>query len=81
MANPFDWQSQLATVYASFPEAQRRPVIGISGNYDEQTCKLAEGYDRSVQQAGGVPDPAPPIICTELPWISFCPNNRALTAG
>ena len=43
-SNQFDWQSQLSTVYASFPEAQRRPVIGITGNYDEKTCKLAEGY-------------------------------------
>ena len=51
--NHFDWQSQLASVYASFPEAQRRPVIGITGNYGEQTCKLADGYYRSVQQAGG----------------------------
>ena len=65
MANPFDWQSQLATVYASFPEAQRRPVIGISGNYDEQTCKLAEGYYRSVQQAGGVPVIIPPLADTD----------------
>ena len=65
MANPFDWQSQLATVYATFPEAQRRPVIGISGNYDEQTCKLAEGYYRSVQQAGGVPVIIPPLADTD----------------
>ena len=34
-SNQFDWQSQLSTVYASFPEAQRRPVIGITGNYGE----------------------------------------------
>ena len=61
MTNRFDWQSQLATVYASFPEARRRPVIGITGNYGEQTCKLADGYYRSVQQAGGVPVIIPPI--------------------
>ena len=63
--NHFDWQSQLASVYASFPEAQRRPVIGITGNYDEQTCKLADGYYRSVQQAGGVPVIIPPLNDTD----------------
>ena len=65
MANRFDWQSHLATVYASFPEAQRRPVIGITGNYGEQTCKLAEAYYRSVQQAGGVPVIIPPLADTD----------------
>ena len=63
--NHFDWQSQLASVYASFPEAQRRPVIGITGNYDEQTCKLADGYYRSVQQVGGVPVIIPPLNDTD----------------
>ena len=65
MANRFDWQSQLASVYASFPEAQRRPVIGITGNYGEQTCKLADGYYRSVQRAGGVPVIIPPLSDTD----------------
>jgi microsomal dipeptidase-like Zn-dependent dipeptidase/anthranilate/para-aminobenzoate synthase component II len=65
MANRFDWQSQLSTVYASFPEAQRRPVIGITGNYGEHTCKLADGYYRSVQQAGGVPVIIPPLADTD----------------
>ena len=63
--NHFDWESQLASVYASFPEAQRRPVIGITGNYDEQTCKLADGYYRSVQKAGGVPVIIPPLNDTD----------------
>ena len=65
MANRFDWQSQLATVFASFPEAQRRPVIGITGNYGENTCKLADGYYRSVQKAGGVPVIIPPLSDTD----------------
>ena len=65
MAKRFDWQSQLATIYASFPEAQRRPIIGITGNYDEHTCKLADGYYRSVQKAGGVPVIIPPLSDTD----------------
>ena len=65
MVKRFDWQSQLATIYASFPEAQRRPIIGITGNYDEHTCKLADGYYRSVQKAGGVPVIIPPLSDTD----------------
>jgi microsomal dipeptidase-like Zn-dependent dipeptidase/anthranilate/para-aminobenzoate synthase component II len=65
MAKRFDWQSQLATIYASFPEAQRQPIIGITGNYDEHTCKLADGYYRSVQKAGGVPVIIPPLSDTD----------------
>ena len=65
MAKRFDWQSQLATIYASSPEAQHRPIIGITGNYDEHTCKLADGYYRSVQKAGGVPVIIPPLSDTD----------------
>ena len=65
MVTRFDWQSQLATIYASFPEAQHRPIIGITGNYDEHTCKLADGYYRSVQKAGGVPVIIPPLSDTD----------------
>ena len=63
--NPFDWQSKLDTIYASFPEAQRRPVIGITGNFGENTCKLASGYYRSIQKAGGVPVIIPPLADTD----------------
>ena len=66
MADRFDWQSQLAETYASFPEARRKPVIGITGNYGEQNCKLAEGYYKSVWQAGGVPVIIPPLSDTDV---------------
>lgn len=65
MANRFDWQSQLAKAYASYPEAPRKPVIGITGNYDEQNCMLAEGYYKSVWRAGGVPVILPPLSDTD----------------
>ena len=66
MADRFDWQSQIAETYASFPEARRKPVIGITGNYGEQNCKLAEGYYKSVWQAGGVPVIIPPLSDTDV---------------
>ena len=67
MADRFDWQSQLvASAYAAFPEAQHKPVIGITGNYGELTCKLAEGYYKSVERAGGVPVIIPPLSDTDV---------------
>ncbi len=64
--NRYDWQSQLAEkVYATFPEASPRPVIGITGNYGDSTCKLAEGYYKSVLKAGGVPVIIPPLADTD----------------
>ena len=65
MADRFDWQSQLSRVYATFPEAKRQPVIGITGNYGELTCKLGEGYYKSIQKAGGVPVIIPPLSDTD----------------
>ena len=61
MSNRFDWQSQLAKAYTTFPEAQQKPVIGITGNYGEMTCKIGEGYYKSVWKAGGVPVIIPPL--------------------
>lgn len=65
MENRFNWQSQLAKAYTSFPEAQHKPVIGITGNYGEATCKLAETYYKSIQRAGGVPVIIPPLADTD----------------
>ena len=65
MNHRFDWQSQLATAYASFPEAPRKPIIGLTGNFDEQTCKLKDGYYKSVWRAGGVPVIIPPLADTD----------------
>ena len=65
MSNRFDWQSQLAKAYTTFPEAQQKPVIGITGNYGEMTCKIGEGYYKSVWKAGGVPVIIPPLRDTD----------------
>ncbi len=67
MDKSYDWQSLLeTTVYASFPEAKRKPIIGITGNYGEQLCKIAEGYYKSVYLAGGVPVIIPPLSDTDV---------------
>ena len=50
----FDLKSHLNDVYSHYPEAEKRPVIGITGNYEDLTCKLGRGYYQSVVEAGGV---------------------------
>lgn len=62
----FDWHSRLVDVYSSYPEAKERPVIGITGNYGEETCKLADRYYKSVIAAGGVPVIIPPSADTDV---------------
>ena len=63
----YDWQSLLAeNVYSTFPETTHKPVIGITGNYGELTCKLAEGYYKSVEKAGGIPVIIPPLADTDV---------------
>ena len=66
MSNRFDWLSLLTKAYTSFPEAPQKPVIGITGNYGELTCKLAEGYYKSIVRAGGVPVIIPPLSDTDV---------------
>ena len=66
MDNRFDWQAYLTTAYGSFPEAKRKPVIGLTGNYGELACKLNEGYYKSIWRAGGVPVIIPPIADTDV---------------
>ena len=61
MAEAFDLEGYLREIYARYPEGDEKPVIGITGNYGELTCKLAEGYYKSVVAAGGVPLIIPPV--------------------
>ncbi len=61
----FDWQKRLDSVYASYPEAAQKPVIGITGNYVERENRLAETYYKSVVKAGGVPVIIPPLADTD----------------
>ena len=57
----FDINASLASLHPHYPIAGRRPVVGITGNYGEQTCKLGEGYYKQVLRAGGTPLVIPPL--------------------
>jgi len=58
--NKYDLNAHLEDIYAHFPEAEDRPVIGITANYDDLSSKLSEGYYKTVIAAGGVPLIIPP---------------------
>ncbi|MBP5771877.1 MAG: membrane dipeptidase [Bacteroidaceae bacterium] len=56
----FDWKSHYDSLHANFPGARPFPLIGITGNFGEKGCELAEGYFESVLRAGGTPVILPP---------------------
>ena len=62
----FDLKTYLDDIYARFPEADGKPVIGITGNYENLTCKLGQGYYQSVVAAGGVPLVIPPVASADV---------------
>ena len=65
MNSKFNWQLILDNVYDRFPEASRRPVIGITSNYADGEERLSRYYYKSVEKAGGVPLVIPPSADTD----------------
>ncbi len=63
----FSIDNRLKEAYTLFPEAHDRPLIGITANYEDGTCKIAEGYYKSIVAAGGVPVLVPP--CDDIDII------------
>lgn len=61
----YDWKGLYDSINADFRYRETRPVIGITGNYDKETCMLAEGYYQSVVKAGGIPVVIPPFEETD----------------
>lgn len=58
----FDWNGIYNKSISGFSTKETKPLIGITGNYDKETCMLAEGYYQSVLKAGGIPVIIPPRI-------------------
>ena len=44
----FDWKAGYDRFHDGFPGFREQPVIGITGNFGEKGCELAEGYYESV---------------------------------
>ncbi len=59
--NNFNIQSYLDPIYAAYPEAERQPIIGITGNYADGDLTLREKYYQQVIAAGATPIVIPPI--------------------
>ena len=57
----FDIQDCLNDIYSRYPEADYKPVIGLSGNFVDGETRLADRYYKSVVAAGGVPVIIPPL--------------------
>lgn len=62
----FDISSLTAPVYARFPEAQKRPVIGITANHEGIDATLREAYCKQIVAAGGTPIIIPAIDDAEV---------------
>lgn len=58
---PFDLNGCLNDVYSRYPEAGRKPVIGLTGNFAEGESRLVERYYKGIAEAGGVPVVIPPL--------------------
>ena len=57
----FDWKAAYGRYHQRFPGFKSQPVIGITGNFGEKGCELAEGYFESVLKAGATPIVIPPF--------------------
>ncbi len=60
-----NWQDIYKDLNSTFSTKEACPVIGITGNYNQETCTLAEGYYQSVLKAGGIPFIIPPFYETD----------------
>ncbi len=58
--NKYSLKQQTDAIYRRFVTLPRRPVIGITANYDDHSARLAEGYYKQVVAAGGDPLIIPP---------------------
>ena len=61
----YDWLGIYGNLNSDFSTREALPVIGITGNYNQETCTLAEGYYQSVLKAGGIPFIIPPFYETD----------------
>ena len=59
------WQHTYQALSSHYSSSEPHPVIGITGNYSQETCTLAEGYYQSVLKAGGIPFILPPFSETD----------------
>ena len=62
----FNLEHHLKEVYGKYPEAEQRPLIGITTNIDGDDATLRLRYCEQVVKAGGVPVLMPPVADTDV---------------
>lgn len=62
----FSIDQLLQPAYSAFPEADRRPVIGITANYSDIDATLRDRYYKQIIAAGGIPVIIPPIADAKI---------------
>ena len=55
MSKGYDWLGRYEEFHGKFDRGKSKPVIGITGNFGDKGCELAQGYYQSVLKAGGIP--------------------------
>ena len=79
--NHFELKNHLREAYMRFPEAEVRPVIGITGNFEDGQLRLGRGYYDSIVAAGGVPLVIPPVADTDVIINSLSRIDGLLLSG
>lgn len=51
----YELEADYASTINHFPNHGPRPLIGLTGNFGDKGCELAEAYTRSIEVAGGIP--------------------------
>lgn len=63
--NDFDWKTDYNGFCKRHSAPERRPLIGITGNYGDKGCELAPGYYQSIHRVGAAAVVIPPIEETD----------------
>ena len=61
----YDIQRAYDSIHASYPGYRKLPVIGVTANFSDGNCSLADGYCTSILRAGGLPLIIPPYDDTD----------------
>ena len=61
MSGFFDWKGEYKALCSQHSVLRQFPVIGITGNFGDKGCELAQGYYQSVFEGGATPLVIPPL--------------------
>ena len=62
----FDLNAITKDIYSAYPEAARKPLIGITANYTYGDASLRDRYYTQIADAGGVPVIIPPLADKDI---------------